>query len=198
MKSGASKRPKPENPKPMSLREQQLALTRDRIITALAELIETKHPMDVTMAAVAAKAGVSEPTLYRHFPTKKILFTALGSELYQKTTLGAPPSSLDELVGFLPKLYDFIAENEAVVRWNLTAPKDQVVRPDLDKRLHDLRNMLSGEIEGLTDADSEYLLRGLLLLTSPTSLLYWQDYLGLSVAEAADTAGWLARKFAGK
>jgi AcrR family transcriptional regulator len=113
----------------MSLREQQRAVTRNRIITALSELIETQHLLDVTMAAVAAQAGVSEPTLYRHFPTKKNLFAALGSELFRKTTAGVAPSSLDELIEFLPKLYEQFAAMEATTRWNLAAPKDEVVRP---------------------------------------------------------------------
>jgi AcrR family transcriptional regulator len=182
--------------KPTSLREQQLALTRERIITGLAEMIETRHPMDVTMAAVAGSAGVSEPTLYRHFPTKKQLFTALGSELYKKSIGGKPPSSLDELVRFLPELYDFIAENEAVVRWNLAAPKDQAVRPSAEERLPVLRNALSAELADLPQEEAEYLLRAIMLLTSPMGLLYWQDYLGLSVEDSAATAAWLVRQFA--
>jgi AcrR family transcriptional regulator len=180
----------------MSLREQQRAVTRNRITTALSELIETQHLLDVTMAAVAAQAGVSEPTLYRHFPTKKNLFAALGSELFRKTTAGVAPSSLDELIEFLPKLYEQFAAMEATTRWNLAAPKDEVVRPTATERLPILREALSDALEGLTPAESDALLRGLLLLTSPTSLLYWQDYLGITVEEAAETASWLIRRLA--
>jgi AcrR family transcriptional regulator len=180
----------------MSLREQQRAVTRNRIITALSELIETQHLLDVTMAAVAAQAGVSEPTLYRHFPTKKNLFAALGSELFRKTTAGVAPSSLDELIEFLPKLYEQFAAMEATARWNLAAPKDEVVRPTATERLSILREALSDALEGLAPAESDALLRGLLLLTSPTSLLYWQDYLGITVEEAAETASWLIRRLA--
>ena len=184
--------------KTTSLRQQQLALTRERIIAGLAELIETRHPMDVTMAAVAASAGVSEPTLYRHFPTKKQLFAGLGSELFKKSIGGTPPSSLDELVGFLPKLYRFLSENEAVLRWNLAAPKDQAVRPPAEERLPVLRRALGAEIGNLPQDEAEFMLRGIMLLTSPMGMLYWQDYLGLSVEEAADTAAWMTRQIAGK
>ena len=180
----------------MSLREQQRAVTRDRIITALGELIETKHPLDVTMAAVAAHAGVSEPTLYRHFSTKRNLFTALGSELFRKVTVGVAPSSLDELVEFLPSLYEQIVGMEATVRWNLVAPKDEVVRPTAEERLPILRQALGVSLEDLPAAESEFLLRALLLLTSPSPLLYWQDYLGITVEEAAATAGWMIRQLA--
>ena len=178
----------------LSLREQQRALTRDRIITALSELIESHHPLDVTMAAVAEHAGVSEPTLYRHFPTKRDLFGALGSNLYRRTTAGVAPSSLDELIEFLPMLYEQFADMEAIARWNLAAPKDEAVRPTATERLPILRKALGPTLEDLNPEESDALLRGLLLLTSPTSLLYWQDYLGITVDEAAQTASWLIRR----
>ena len=182
-------------PKP-SLREQQRAITRSRIITALGELIESSHPLDVTMAAVAERAGVSEPTLYRHFPTKRELFAALGSDLYRKTTTGVAPSNLDELIEFLPALYGQFAEMEATTRWNLAAPKDEVVRPDVSERLPILREALAATLEDLAEAEADALLRGLLLLTSPTALLYWQDYLDITVEEAAETASWMIRRLA--
>ena len=180
----------------MSLREQQRAVTRDRIVTALRSLVETRHPLEVTMAAVAERAGVSEPTLYRHFPNKRNLFAALGSDLYRETTAGVAPSNLDELIEFLPTLFERFAELEATTRWNLAAPQDEVVRPKAAERVSTLRAALGPALADLTPADADALLRGLLLLTSPTSLLYWQDYLGVSVDEAAETASWLIRRLA--
>lgn len=185
-----------EGGRKISLREQQREVTRDRIITALGELIESRHPLDVTMAAVAEQAGVSEPTLYRYFPTKRDLFAALGSNLYRRTTVGVAPSSLDELIEFLPKLYEQFAEMEAMARWNLAAPKDEAVRPTATERLPILREALGATLEDLNPEESDALLRGLLLLTSPTTLIYWQDYLGITVNEAAQTASWLIRRLA--
>lgn len=190
----SSGKAKGEGTPKLSLREQQRAVTRERIIAALSELIESRHPLDVTMAGVAEQAGVSEPTLYRYFPTKRDLFAALGSNLYRKTTAGVAPSNLDELVEFLPALYRQFAEMEATTRWNLAAPKDEAVRPSATERLPILREALSDTLEGLDSAEGDALLRGLLLLTSPTSLLYWQDYLGITVDEAAETASWLIRR----
>lgn len=180
----------------MSLRDEQRALTRDRIITALGHLIESRHPLDVTMSAVAEQAGVSEPTLYRHFPTKRDLFSALGSNIYKRTIEGVAPSNLDELIGFLPNLYQQFAAMEATTRWNVAAPKDDVVRPAATERLPILREALGASLENLGPKEIDALLRGLLLLTSPTSLLYWQDYLDITVDEAAETASWLIRKLA--
>ena len=94
------------------------------------------------------------------------------------------------------RLYESIAAIEATARWNLVAPKDQAVRPAATERIPMLREALGDALEDLTNAESEFLVRGLLLLTSPTPLLYWQDYLGITVDEAAATASWLIRRFA--
>ena len=179
----------------MSLRDQQRALTRERIVTALQELVETRHPLEVTMAVVAERAGVSEPTLYRHFPNKRTLFAALGSNLYRKSTAGVALSTIDDLIEFLPTLYQQLAEMEATTRWNLAAPQDEVVRPDASERFAILRDALGATLDDLAPEESDALLRGLLLLTSPIGpLLYWQDYLGITVEEAADTAARLVRR----
>lgn len=179
---------------PPSLREQQRTLTRQRILTALAELIETHHPLEITMAAVAERAGVSEPTLYRHYPNKRTLFSALGSDLYRKTTTGITLTSLDELIEFLPALYQQLAHMEATTRWNLAAPQDEVVRPNAEERMAILQSAASDLLADLDPAESEALMRALLLLTSPIPMIYWQDYLGSTVEEAAQTTAWIIQR----
>jgi hypothetical protein len=52
-----------------------------------------------------------------------------------------------------------------------------------------LRTALGGQAVG-DDDDAQFLLRTVLLLTSPMAWLYWKDYLGLDPAVAAQTAGW--------
>ena len=182
---------------PLSLRQQQRELTRNRILGALAELIETEHPLDVSMAAVAARAGVSEPTLYRHFATKRNLFAALGSHLLRQVADGVTPTNVDELVEMVPSVYRRFAEMEATTRWVFAAPAGEAIpRPSSSERLDMLRDAAGDALEGRSPAEVEFLLRGLLLLTSPLSLLYWQDYLDITVEEAADTTAWLIRRLA--
>ena len=79
---------------------------------------------------------------------------------------------------------------ENVVRWTLAATDpERVPRPNVHARLAMLRTALGGQAEG-DDDDPQFLLRTVLLLTSPMAWLYWKDYLGLDTADAAATAGW--------
>jgi hypothetical protein len=59
-----------------------------------------------------------------------------------------------------------------------------------------LRAALRDVLEDLDDDSAQFLLRTVLLLTSPMAWLYWNDYLGLDPAAAADTAGWAIKTLA--
>lgn len=168
-------------------------MTEQRIIEALASLIDEEHPFEISMAAVAKRAGVSEPTLYRHFPTKRDLFGALAGYQFKTVTAGLAPRSADELAGAVRHVFERSAATENLIRWTLAGTDpEQVPRPNVQARLELLRTALGlgPDDAAAGDQAAEVLLRAVLLLTSPMAWLYWKDYLGLDPAEAADTAGW--------
>ena len=178
-----------------SLRQAQRAVTEQRIIEALAMLIDEEHPLDISMAAVAKRAGVSEPTLYRHFPAKRDLFAALAGYQFRTVTAGLAPASVDDLTEAVSTVFQRSAAMESVVRWTLAGTDPgRVPRPNVQARLDMLRTALGGQAGG--DEPAEFLLRAVLLLTSPMAWLYWKDYLGLEPAEAAETAGWAIKTLA--
>jgi AcrR family transcriptional regulator len=174
-----------------SLREEQRAVTERRIVVALAALIADEHPLDISMAAVAKRAGISEPTLYRHFPTKRDLFAALARYEYGAVAAGVAPASITELVEAIQIVFRRSAEMENVIRWTLAAPDPvRVPRPNVASRLDVLRRALAEPLSQLDEVNGELLLRTVLLLTSPMAWMYWKDYLGLEPGEAAEVAGW--------
>jgi AcrR family transcriptional regulator len=179
-----------------SLREAQRAVTEQRIVEALAALIEDEHPLEISMAAVAKRAGVSEPTLYRHFPTKRDLFAALAGYEFQSVAAGLAPASADDLAGAVRTVYQRSAAMENLIRWTLAATDPaRVPRPNVQARLDMLRAAI-GTVASADDDAERFLLRTVLLLTSPMAWLYWKDYLGLDPADAAETAGWAIKTLA--
>ena len=179
-----------------SLRQAQRAVTEERIIEALAALIEEEHPLEISMAAVAKRAGVSEPTLYRHFSTKRDLFAALAGHQFQAVAAGLAPASADDLAVAVGTVFQRSAALENVVRWTLAATDpERVPRPNVQTRLDMLRTAL-GDQAGGDDEAAGFLLHTVLLLTSPVAWLYWKDYLGMEPAAAAETAGWAIKTLA--
>lgn len=59
------------------LREEQVRLTRDRILDALTELLADRRPDDITTREIAERAGVSQPTVYRYFPDRTALLDGI-------------------------------------------------------------------------------------------------------------------------
>jgi len=58
--------------------EPDVLTTRERILEATLEVLARSGPRKLSLSEVAAAAGVSRPTLYRWFPSKKVLLDAFG------------------------------------------------------------------------------------------------------------------------
>ncbi|GAA1551016.1 TetR/AcrR family transcriptional regulator [Actinomadura kijaniata] len=54
--------------------------TRERILDAAAEILRTRGVAQATTKEIAQASGVSEPTLYKHFPDKERLLLAVLQE----------------------------------------------------------------------------------------------------------------------
>ena len=63
----------------MHRRAEQVGLTRQRITEAAMSLHTTIGPANTSIAGVAAQAGVTRLTVYRHFPDLESLFVACSS-----------------------------------------------------------------------------------------------------------------------
>ena len=78
---------------------------REQILDAAIELFAETGYRDASTAALAARLGVAEPTLYRHFPTKRALYLATldrSAEVYfgqWRAIAEAAPTPLDALLG---------------------------------------------------------------------------------------------------
>jgi AcrR family transcriptional regulator len=59
------------------LREEQVRLTRDRILDALTELLADRRADDITTREIAEHAGVSQSTVYRYFPDRTALLDGI-------------------------------------------------------------------------------------------------------------------------
>jgi len=66
-----------ERPYSSPLRDSQAQRTRELILDALTDLLATNSPQEVTTRAIAERAGVSQPTVYRHFPDRQALLEGL-------------------------------------------------------------------------------------------------------------------------
>jgi AcrR family transcriptional regulator len=81
----------------VSLRDEQAAAARARILSAVAELIERGEPEELTMPDVAAASGISLRTIYRYYPTREELIEAAGRWIGNELLRHPYPRTLDEV-----------------------------------------------------------------------------------------------------
>ena len=69
------------------LRERHAQQTRDLILDAVTDLLESHRIDEVTTREIAHSAGVSERTVYRHFPDRDALLRGLTARLMKAVAL---------------------------------------------------------------------------------------------------------------
>jgi outer membrane protein TolC/AcrR family transcriptional regulator len=67
----------PERPDPLPWQERQRRLREDAVLDAAAELLAERGYASTSMDEIAARVGVSKPTLYQHFPSKDAVAAAV-------------------------------------------------------------------------------------------------------------------------
>lgn len=178
-----------------SLRQEQMRRTREQILDALVRTIG-QGVAGLSIPAVAREAGVSIPTIYRHFHNKQELVAALGGYLMQKMGMASmqPPRSLDDLLAF--SRYGFVkAEDmdEAIKIVAVSELGSQMRKDAMPLRIKMLENALAAELAPLNEQDRVRLRNMILVLTSSAMIRAFKEYLDLSGETAANTVEWAIR-----
>ncbi len=178
-----------------NLRQEQMRRTREQILDALVRTIG-QGVAGLSIPAVAREAGVSIPTIYRHFRTKQELVAALGGYLMQKMGMASlqPPRSLDDLLAI--SRYGFVkAEDmdEAIKIVAVSELGSEMRRDAMPLRIKMLEDALAAELAPLNEQDRVRLRNIILVLTSSAMIRAFKEYLDLSGEAAADNVAWAVR-----
>ena len=79
--------------------------TQGLILASAIEFLEQSPVSDLTVRAVAARAGISERTVFRYFPTRDDFLDAVAGAVSARMDLPPSPATLDELLKFPDTLY---------------------------------------------------------------------------------------------
>ena len=177
----------PERSYESPLREHQLEETRRRILDAGMQVLADGGASELTIPRVAQCARVAVRTVYRHFPSKDDLVTAVGHELDDRIGFREFPAGLAELEPWLRTAYSRYSAEEALVRASLDSRAGSDVRASSrPHRLQTLERTLEPLLDGLDEAEQ---LRAVLLVYhfySPQTWRMFRDYGGMTSGEAAE------------
>ncbi|MCA1570236.1 MAG: TetR/AcrR family transcriptional regulator; helix-turn-helix transcriptional regulator [Chloroflexi bacterium] len=177
------------------LRAAQAQATRARILDATLRVM-ARGIASVSIPAVASEAGVSVPTVYRHFGTKRDLLAAIFPHVVGRAALDelVPPRSIDELRQGVRALFERLDAAGDLARAASVSPAaDEVRRVDMPARKDFSRRLADSVVPKLAPTDRDRIARLLTILISASTLRVWRDHLGSSVEEAADDIDWVIR-----
>jgi AcrR family transcriptional regulator len=177
------------------LRAQQAEETRARILDATGRVMAGGLAF-VSIPQVAREAGVSVPTIYRHFPTKHDLLAAVYPHAVRRAGLDelVIPRSMDELRAGLRAYFERTDSFGDLARAAMASPaSDEVRRLNIPDRVAMFRRIADSIEPRPSKADRDRIARLLVVLTALSALRLWRDQLGSSVEEAADDVDWAIR-----
>ena len=175
------------------LRAAQAVATQARILEATVAVM-ARGVASVSIPAVAREAGVSVPTVYRHFGTKSDLLAAVFPHVMRRAGLDevVPPRSIDELGQGVRALFERVDSAGDLARAAAASPAaEEVRRVDMPARLEMSRRLADSIVPKLAPADRDRIARLLTILVSASALRVWRDHLGSSVEEAANDVEWV-------
>jgi AcrR family transcriptional regulator len=178
----------------VSLREQHALATRERILGAVADLLEQGPPQDLTMPEVAEASGVSLRTIYRYFPTREDLLEAAGRWIGDELLKHPYPRDLDEVADrYQEGVVDF-DERPGLVRALAFSHLGQRVRGYRRReRLEAIGRALRAELPNLSERELREAEGVLAYLHNMLAYTTLREEGGLSGEEIGEAIGWAIR-----
>jgi AcrR family transcriptional regulator len=178
-----------------TLRAEQAEETRHRILDAALRVMTTGLAQ-LSVPAVAREAGVSVPTVYRHFGTKAELLAEIYPHAARRAGLDRipDPSSAGDVKGAVRALIERLDAMGDMDRAAFASPiADEVRHATMPSRFARVRRMAESIEPTLSDADRDRIARLMVVVLSQSALRTWRDHLGVSADQAAEDVDWLLR-----
>jgi AcrR family transcriptional regulator len=176
-----------------TLRERQVARTRDLILDALTTLLGDRRADEVTTRDIAALAGVSERTVYRHFPDRRALLDGLSRRLppiSDKPSFGV--GGLDDLAATSRRLMELLDEHYVSARAEAVLNSDpRHFAADTQANTRDMRDLLATELPDLDEREQLRIAAVIRCLVSTQAWLRMREEFGVPGTESGPAVAWV-------
>jgi len=173
------------------LRAEQAEATAARILDAVAAIFATDSDGAFSFDQVAARAGVSRRTVFRHFKDKDALLDAFWRRTNDSFGVPVWPADEADLTRLAPRVFAALDAQEALVRasGNSAAGRDLRLRGN-DDRQAAYRAALADATQGLDDLGQRQVAAVVHLLSSVAAWQTMKDHWGLTGPEAGAASAW--------
>jgi AcrR family transcriptional regulator len=177
-----------------TLRDRQVAQTRELILDAVTSLLGDRRADEVTTRDIAAAAGVSERTVYRHFPDRDALLEALTRRLPELD--GSRPSfaagGLEDLAATGRRLMELLDEHYVTARAEAVFNADpRRFAAGTQTNTRALLELLANELPELGEREQLRIAAVLRCMVSTQAWLRMREEFGVTGAESGPVVEWV-------
>lgn len=174
------------------LRERQAQQTRDDILDALTEALADRGVGELTTKELAAAAGVSERTVYRHFPDRTALVEGLTERFMSSTELPpAVPGRIDAIGELVVELFRVLEEHHAAAQAEALLNADPRRYSDATRRhTEQFRALFEAGFPDLDAGRQQSIAAVVRVLASPQSWLRMRAEFGVGGEESGPVVAW--------
>ena len=182
----------PRAPRDTSLRDEQAARTRERILDGAVSLLADGTLAELTIPLVAERAGVAVLTVYRYFPTKELLLEAVA--LLVDGRFGPQPflETGGDVRSLAPDLFAHFETNLELMRaGRQSSAGKEVFAQTRRSRIASCEAALEPLLEGLSAEERRRAISAVYFLHSSGTYLYFRDTLKQGAEESTGAIQWL-------
>jgi AcrR family transcriptional regulator len=172
----------------VSLQQARVELVRERVLEGVAALLAAGE--DLTFAKVASAAAVPERTVYRHFPTREALLSAVFDWANRRIGFdGDLPADRSQTLALVRRAFPGFDEIAPVIRELLVAPEGSLARlSNKHERQEAAMAVVRSEAPALDPASARRIAAAVQLLTAAATWQTLRDYWDMDGEEAGETA----------
>ncbi len=171
------------------LRQQYTAQTRDRILDAAIDGLKEGDLEGLTIAKVAADAGVTERTVYRHFKTREDLIKAVWPRMGARLGIAGLPQTVEALLAAPGRIYPRFDAEAGAVRASMYSAAGREIRATANPvRHHTMTGLVAQARPELDEAARRRRAAVIQIIGSSHGWACFKDYWGMDTEEAARAA----------
>jgi AcrR family transcriptional regulator len=183
------------------LRDERAGQTRTRILDGLVQVMARNGIAELSIPMIARQAGVSVPSVYRYFPTKRDLITALDEYAHQRGSFTLDEFGPLEDPADLARVVPLTFKRRAAIESTLSAAMNSRLgysmrRQEFAERAKQFSKALRPAAQYLNPKEQQWLTDVVFILSSYACVRAFRDYLDLDPEEAGKRVAWAIRLLA--
>jgi len=171
------------------LRQQYAAQTRTRILDTAIDGLKEGDLEGLTIAKVAADAGVTERTVYRHFKTREDLIKAVWPRMGARLGIPGLPQTVEALLAAPARIYPRFDAEAGAVRASMYSQAGREIRATANPARHQAMTSLVAQARPELDETARRRRAAVIqIIGSSHGWACFKDYWGMDTQEAARAA----------